>query len=152
MPDRIDSAAMAELEQLCAAATAGEWRVVEAGSSSSEWIDMLLVDESVTTQDLLEGRAQAIAQIDYRPEQAANAAFIAAARHEVPALIARVRQLEGVLRELADTAKIDMELNQGGTEAGSCEDDGEGQLGGWWSLRTDAAIEAARAALPEEPT
>ena len=45
------------------------------------------------------------------------------------------RQLIAILRELADAAQSDLENNRDETP------------GGWWSLRTEKAIAAARAAL-----
>lgn len=83
-----------------------------------------------------------------KEEARAHAWLIANSRTLVPALVERVRELEAALGELAATAEIDMKLNQGGDEAGSHEDvEPADNPGGWWSLRTEAAIAAARAAL-----
>jgi hypothetical protein len=68
--------------------------------------------------------------------------FIAAARTAVPAQAAVIRRLRDLLRELADAAEADLKMNQ--------NDDGDG-IDGYWTMRNQTAIAAARAALPEEP-
>ena len=53
----------------------------------------------------------------------------------------RLARVEEALRELAGAAERDLKLNQ---------EDGDG-AGGWWSLRTENAIRAARSALKDTP-
>ena len=59
---------------------------------------------------------------------------------DAKAEIERLRAMREALEELTNAAEIDLKANQG------CEsEDDEG--GGWWSLRTENAIRAARAIL-----
>lgn len=80
------------LDALAAAATRGPWKA--AGLPSPRWIH---TPSYVALAEALESRTRAEGKLDAE----ANAAFIAAARDAVPALVAEVRRLRGALHQIA---------------------------------------------------
>lgn len=116
-----------ELERRCQAATPGPWGASAfTVDATNGWGDAVDVDVQRLYDAGEEGDAYVaergvIADV-YGLERfaAPNAAFIAAARTDVPALIARVRELETALRVYADRknwgSTIDMgsEVSDGG--------------------------------------
>lgn len=89
---------LAHLEALANAATPGPW--ITEGSISVEPKDMVVAERDGHVIDLTERGG-----IDYGGGEflrVEDAAFVAAAREAVPTLIARIRQLEGLL-DRADT-------------------------------------------------
>lgn len=152
MTDRITPAELDALERLCAEATPGPW---EVGVEPNGTPGYIYCDNSL-------GSAVAIAYgralrwtVFPRSEEEANAAFIAAARRDVPRLVERVRELEAALRsavKIADEAAIEWDNAPSGMRAGKILLALAGRVPGY-RADTDAvhaALKSARAALPEQ--
>lgn len=90
-------------------ATPGPWRKIEIGSSDGPYTEVLVVDASAKTPDLLAGKARAIAEFDYRPQsyppaEDGNADFVVVARNDGPdiaaAYLEAMERLKALLYQL----------------------------------------------------
>ena len=91
---------MAEIEARCQAATVGPWQVLTDAQVACAWLN------AATPED-----GAAIALFDYRPLDLnkANAEFVAAARQDVPRMVAELKQLRERVNQLLDanTKEVD---------------------------------------------
>lgn len=83
------------IEARCAAASPGPWTSFVEGRDHMSGDDFIRVGESDDEPDMYVSRAGAGS---VRPASAADLDFIAAARQDVPALIAEVRRLRAARR------------------------------------------------------
>jgi hypothetical protein len=89
----IGSAELAAIAERCNAATEGPWEVLEDRLVDSAWVNAATASDD-----------KPIALFDYRdgPSNKANAAFVAAARTDMPMLLRLVRSLTRRVEELLD--------------------------------------------------